>query len=164
VGNRPGSEYLILALAVLALVLSGIALSIPGDAGPSGPAGLKGETGIAGSSGPTGPAGPTGVEGPRGDPGASFRAGVLTTNSYKYVWGDVIIISGSGFASPPDIYVTDGGGTSRLLLSGVEVTKWETLKTEGVIPNSYAQGQGNLVAVVAGQEVAMAPILIAAKR
>jgi len=157
-------EYLIFILAALALVLSGIALSTPGDAGPSGPAGLKGETGVAGPVGPTGPAGPGGVEGPRGDPGATFRAGVLTTNSYKYVWGDVIIISGSGFASPPDIIITDGGGTSRLFLSRVAVTEWGTLQTEGIIPNTYSQGQGKVVAVVAGQEVATAPILVASKR
>jgi hypothetical protein len=164
VWNKPWSENVMLILAALALVLSGIALSIPGNAGPSGPAGLEGETGVAGPAGPVGPAGPAGAEGPRGDTGATFRAGVITTNSYKYVWGDLIIFMGSGFAVPPDIFITDGGGTSRLFLSRVEVTEWGTLQTEGVIPSTYAQGPGKVIAVVAGQEVAMAPILIAAKR
>jgi hypothetical protein len=167
VWNRAWSEYLIFILAALALVLSGIALStpgatgLPGPTGPPGPTGLKGETGVAG---PTGPTGPAGREGFRGDPGATLRAAVLITNSSKYVWGDGVIITGSGFTKPPDIFITDGGGTSRLLLSSVPVTEWGTLRAEGVIPSSYAQGQGKILAMVAGQEVAMAPIIIVAMR
>ena len=66
-------------LSVVALVIAGIALVLPGPEGPQGPQGEKGDTGAVGPMGPKGPqgpqgekgdTGPEGPQGPQGEPGS----------------------------------------------------------------------------------------------
>jgi hypothetical protein len=151
-------------IAVAALVLSVVGLLIPGPAGPAGPVGPAGPTGPRGETGALGPQGPVGTvgpQGPKGDPGVSGP--VLRTNSYSYVWGEEIVILGSGFTTPPDIYIVDGGGIPRLLAGAVPVSSWGTITVTNNIPNTYAQGGGKIQAVLAGKEIASIPIMIWAK-
>jgi hypothetical protein len=150
-------------IAVAALVLSVVGLLIPGPVGPVGPAGPAGPQGETGAPGPQGPqgVGTVGPQGPKGDPGVSGP--VLRTNSYVYVWGDEIVILGSGFTTPPEIYIVDGGGTPRLLAGAVPVSSWGTIIVTNTIPNTYAQGGGKIQAVLAGKEIASIPIMIWAK-
>jgi hypothetical protein len=149
--------------AGLALILSIVSLLIPGATGPAGPAGAQGEQGVAGPAGAEGPAGPAGSAGPKGDPGTTLQSPILKTNDYKYAWGDGIIIIGSGFTSAPDIYVTDGGGTSRLLANALPVSTWGTISYDNLVPNSWVQGTGKISAMIGGKEVASAPIILLAK-
>jgi hypothetical protein len=151
-------------IAAVALVLGIVGLSIPGPVGPvgpAGPAGPEGETGAPGPQGPQGVVGAVGPQGSKGDPGVSGPA--LRTNSYMYAWGDEITILGSGFTTPPDIYIVDGGGTPRLLAGAVPVTSWGTITVTNTIPNTYAQGEGKIQAVLAGREIASIPVMIFAK-
>jgi len=151
-------------IAVVALVLGVVGLLIPGPAGPAGlagPAGPQGETGAPGPQGPQGAVGTVGPQGPKGDPGISGP--VLRTNSYMYAWGDEIVILGSGFTTPPDIYIVDGGGIPRLLAAAVPVSSWGTITVINNIPNTYAQGVGKMQAILAGKEIASIPIMILAK-
>jgi hypothetical protein len=149
--------------AGLALILSIISLLIPGAAGPAGPAGPQGDPGVAGPTGSQGPAGPAGPAGPKGDPGTTLQSPILKTNDYKYAWGDEIIIIGSGFTTAPEISVTDGGGTSRLLANSLPVSTWGTIIYNNIIPNSWVQGTGKISAMIGGKEVASVPIILLAK-
>jgi hypothetical protein len=152
--------------AGLALILSIISLLIPGAVGavgPSGSAGPQGESGVAGPAGPSGPAGPAGSAGPKGEPGTTLQSPVLKTNDYKYAWGDEIIIIGSGFTTPPDIYMIDGGGTPRLIANTVPVSGWGIIIVNYLIPNTWAQGTGKISAMIGTKEISSVPVILLAR-
>ncbi|MFQ5762764.1 MAG: carboxypeptidase regulatory-like domain-containing protein, partial [Candidatus Bathyarchaeia archaeon] len=68
-GKTIQMSKVILAISVIAIIIAGVGIAIPGPAGPAGPAGPQGSPGPTGAAGPVGPAGPTGSAGPQGPAG-----------------------------------------------------------------------------------------------